>query len=73
MALQADVGDPDQARDLVSRSVAELAASAGIEHFGALESITPADFDRVFGVNVAGQLFATQAAAAAMPAGEGSC
>jgi 3-oxoacyl-[acyl-carrier protein] reductase len=46
-----------------------LASNAGIEHFGALESITKADFDRVFGINVAGQLFATQAAAAVMTTG----
>jgi len=46
-----------------------LASNAGVEHFGALESISPADFDRVFHINVAGQLFATQAAATAMTAG----
>jgi NAD(P)-dependent dehydrogenase (short-subunit alcohol dehydrogenase family) len=43
-----------------------LASNAGVEHFGALESITDADFDRVFRINVAGQLFATQAAVSAM-------
>jgi 3-oxoacyl-[acyl-carrier protein] reductase len=31
-----------------------LASNAGIEHFGALETITQADFDRVFQTNVAG-------------------
>ena len=75
MAVRADVADPDQTRDLVARVVAEfggldlLASNAGIEHFGALETITAADFDRVFHVNVAGQLFATQAAAAEMTTG----
>jgi 3-oxoacyl-[acyl-carrier protein] reductase len=75
VALRADVSDPAQTRELVSRVVAEfggldiLASNAGVEHFGALESITPADFDRVFHVNVAGQLFVTQAAAAAMTGG----
>jgi 3-oxoacyl-[acyl-carrier protein] reductase len=75
VAVQADVSDPDQTRDLVGRVVSEfggldlLASNAGVEHFGALESITAADVNRVFGINVAGQLFATQAAAAAMTAG----
>jgi NAD(P)-dependent dehydrogenase (short-subunit alcohol dehydrogenase family) len=75
VALRADVGDPAQTKDLVSRVVDEfggldiLASNAGVEHFGALESITAADFDRVFRINVAGQLFATQAAVAAMTSG----
>ena len=34
-----------------------LASNAGVEYFGALDSITQADFDRVFQINVAGQLF----------------
>ena len=38
-------------------------------HFGALESITAAQFDEVFRINVAGQLFAAQAAVAQMGAG----
>jgi 3-oxoacyl-[acyl-carrier protein] reductase len=74
-AFRADVSDPRQTRDLVQR-VAEslggldiLASSAGVEHFAALEDITPADFDRVFRTNVAGQLFVTQAAAAEMQSG----
>ena len=46
-----------------------LISNAGVEHFGALESITPDDYQRVFGINVAGQLFATQAAAAVMEPG----
>jgi NAD(P)-dependent dehydrogenase (short-subunit alcohol dehydrogenase family) len=74
-ALRADVSDRAQTHELVQQTVARLggldllASNAGIEHFGALESISPADFDRVFHINVAGQLFATQAAAAAMTAG----
>ncbi|HUO37866.1 MAG TPA: SDR family oxidoreductase [Mycobacterium sp.] len=74
-AFRADVSDATQTHDLVQRVVASLggldvvASCAGIEHFGALESITQADFDRVFHTNVAGQLFVTQAAAAAMQSG----
>ncbi len=74
-AFQADVSDPAQTADLVKRVTDHfggldlLASNAGIEHFGPLASITPADFDRVFRINVAGQLFAAQAAAAAMGAG----
>ncbi|MBY8856773.1 SDR family oxidoreductase [Nocardia sp. CA2R105] len=75
VALRADVGDPAQTKMLVSQVVAEfggldiVASNAGVEHFGPLESITAADFDRVFRINVAGQLFVTQAAAAAMSSG----
>jgi NAD(P)-dependent dehydrogenase (short-subunit alcohol dehydrogenase family) len=74
-AFRADVSDPAQTYDLVQLMIAEfggldiLASNAGVEHFGALESITEADFDRVFHINVAGQLFATQAASAAMTSG----
>jgi 3-oxoacyl-[acyl-carrier protein] reductase len=74
-ALQADVSDPVQPKELVARVVADLggldlvASNAGVEHFGALDAITSEDFDRVFHTNVAGQLFVVQAAAAAMGAG----
>lgn len=74
-AFQADVSDSAQTADLVARVVEAfggldlLASNAGVEHFGSLDSITPADIDRVFHVNVAGQLFATQAAATAMTDG----
>jgi hypothetical protein len=40
-----------------------------VEHFGALETVTPADFGRLFQTNAAGQLFVTQAAVAAMTDG----
>jgi NAD(P)-dependent dehydrogenase (short-subunit alcohol dehydrogenase family) len=75
VALRADVADASQTHDLVQQVAARfggldlLASNAGVEHFGALESITEADFERVFRINVAGQLFATQAAAAAMTGG----
>ena len=72
VAVQADVSDSAQTHRLVDRVVEEfggldlLASNAGVEHFGPLASITPADFERVFTINVGGQLFAAQAAAAAM-------
>jgi 3-oxoacyl-[acyl-carrier protein] reductase/tetrahydroxynaphthalene reductase len=75
VALQADVADPAAVHDLVDRATEAfggldiLISNAGVEYFGALESITMADFQQVFGINVAGQLFAAQAAAAVM--GEG--
>jgi 3-oxoacyl-[acyl-carrier protein] reductase len=74
-AFRTDVSDRAQVIELVNR-VADafggldvVASNAGVEHFGALDSITPADFDRVFHTNVASQLFVTQAAAAAMTDG----
>ena len=75
ITVRADVVDPEQTRALIERAAAEfgridvLASCAGIEHFDALERITPADFDRVFAVNTRGQLFAVQHAVAHM--GEG--
>lgn len=72
MAFRADVSDHTQAHQLVDRVAAEfggvdiVASNAGVEHFGAIESIAPADFDRVFHTNVAAQLYVTQAASAAM-------
>jgi 3-oxoacyl-[acyl-carrier protein] reductase len=61
--------------DLVDAVVSEfggldlLVSNAGVEHFGALETITQADFDHLFRTNVAGQLFVPQAAVAAMTDG----
>lgn len=66
IAVQADVADPEQTRVLTEQTVAEfgrldvLVSCAGVEHFDALEKITPADFDRIFAVNTRGQLFAVQ-------------
>jgi NAD(P)-dependent dehydrogenase (short-subunit alcohol dehydrogenase family) len=74
-AFRADVSDRQAIQDLVRDVDAALggldivASNAGMEHFGALDSITPEDFDRVFHLNVAAQLFLTQAAAEAMSSG----
>jgi 3-oxoacyl-[acyl-carrier protein] reductase len=74
-AIQADMSQVDQIQQLVEKAVEQygqldiLVSNAGIEHFGKLEEITPQDFDRVFGVNVAGQLFVTQAAARHLSSG----
>ena len=73
--VAADVSDPEQSRRAVDEAADGLGgldiavSNAGIEHFGPLEKITVADFQRVFGVNVGGQLFVTQAAAARMGRG----
>jgi NAD(P)-dependent dehydrogenase (short-subunit alcohol dehydrogenase family) len=74
-AYRADVSDAAATHTLVEQVVEDfggidlLASNAGVEHFGALNTITAADFDRVFHINVAGQLFTAQAAADAMDGG----
>jgi len=74
-AFPGDVSDAAQAHELVGAVVSEfggvdlLVSNAGVEHFGALETITQTDFDLLFQTNVAGQLFVTQAAVAAMTDG----
>jgi NAD(P)-dependent dehydrogenase (short-subunit alcohol dehydrogenase family) len=75
VAIQADVSDPDQTGRLMDQAAETLGgldilvSNAGIEHFGALAEITPADFDRVFATNTRGQLFAVQHAARHMGPG----
>jgi NAD(P)-dependent dehydrogenase (short-subunit alcohol dehydrogenase family) len=74
-AVQGNIGDPEQVRSVVDEAASRLGgldilmSNAGIEHFGTLESITPAQFDDVYSVNVRGQLLAAQHAARHM--GEG--
>lgn len=64
VAIKADVSDPDQIQRLTDEAADALggldilASNAGIEHFGKLEAVTPADFDRVFAINARGQFFA---------------
>jgi len=73
--FKADVSRPEACRVLIDDVVAVfgkvdiLISNAGIEHFAKLEEITAADVERVFSVNVAGQLFATQAIVPFLPRG----
>lgn len=75
VAVQGDVSDPVGCRALIEESTQALGgldilvSNAGVEHFGALADITERDYRHVFDTNVAGQLFAAQAAAAVL--GEG--
>lgn len=65
-AVGGDVGDPAQAEAVVQAAAEHLGgldvlvSNAGVEHFGALEEITAEDFDRVYAVNVRGQLLVTK-------------
>lgn len=74
-AFQADVSKPEECHALMADVVKVfgridiLVSNAGVESFGKLEEITAEDFERVFLVNVGGQLFATQAAAPYLPSG----
>lgn len=75
-AFRADVSKPTECHTLLNDVVKAfgrvdiLVSNAGIEHFGKLEEITAPDFERVFSVNVTGQLFVTQAASRYLPSGE---
>jgi 3-oxoacyl-[acyl-carrier protein] reductase len=74
-AFRADMSKPEESRALLDDVVKAfgkvdiLVSNAGVEYFGKLEDITPQDVDRVFSINVAGQLFVTQAAARYLPSG----
>ncbi|WP_261675876.1 SDR family oxidoreductase [Streptomyces lusitanus] len=75
VALRADAGDPDEAASAVSAAVRELGRldvlvnNAGIGALGPMESLSPADVDRVLAVNVRGVFLTTRAAAAVMSRG----
>ncbi|MEV0217355.1 glucose 1-dehydrogenase [Micromonospora sp. ALFpr18c] len=66
VAVQGDVTSPEQIKSFVDQAVDRLGrldilvSNAGVEHFGALETVTAQDFDRVFHTNVRGQFLATQ-------------
>ncbi|MDV3303010.1 SDR family oxidoreductase [Mycobacterium avium subsp. hominissuis] len=72
--VQADVSDPSRIAELFDAAAAIapldiVCSNAGIEHFGALEDITPEVFDRVFHTNTLGQLLVAQQAAQALGPG----
>jgi 3-oxoacyl-[acyl-carrier protein] reductase len=66
VTVRGDVSVPEDVRRLADESASRLGgldilvSSAGIEHFGALDTLTPEDFDRIYHTNVRGQLLATQ-------------
>lgn len=74
-AFCADVSKDAERRALIKHVVDAfgvidiLVNNAGVEHFDKLDDITEEDFSRVFSINVAGQLFVTQAASPHMPRG----
>ena len=74
-AFQADVSNPEQCKKVVGEVIQRfgridvLISNAGVEDFHPLEELTLEGFDRIFHVNVAGQLLMTQAVAPHLPEG----
>jgi 3-oxoacyl-[acyl-carrier protein] reductase len=68
-AIQADIGNPSQAKAFVDAAVKELGRldilvnNAGKFHIGPIGTVDEADVRSLFAVNVDGPIFATQAAA----------
>ncbi|MFG1608439.1 SDR family NAD(P)-dependent oxidoreductase [Actinoplanes sp. NPDC049265] len=75
VAVRGDVAVPAEIPPFVDAAAEHLGgidilvSNAGVEQFGALETITAEDFDRVFHTNVRGQLLVTQQAVRHMPEG----
>ncbi|MEU3998691.1 SDR family oxidoreductase [Streptomyces fungicidicus] len=75
VALRADAGDAEEAAGAVTAAARELGRldvlvnNAGVGVLGPVESLSPADVDRVLAVNVRGVFLASRAAAAVMPRG----
>ncbi|MDT0405555.1 MULTISPECIES: SDR family oxidoreductase [Streptomyces] len=75
VALRADSGDAEEAAGAVDAAVRTLGGldvlvnNAGVGVLGPLESLSPADVDRVLAVNVRGVFLASRAAAARMSDG----
>jgi 3-oxoacyl-[acyl-carrier protein] reductase len=75
VAMHADLAEPDAARTLVERVVADLGGidilvnNAGVFAMGPVADVTAADLDRVLAVHVRSVFLASQAAAAHMRAG----
>ncbi|MER7489320.1 SDR family oxidoreductase [Streptomyces sp. NPDC126497] len=74
-ALRADAGDPEEAAGAVTATVRELGRldvlvnNAGIGVLGPVETLSPADVDRVLAVNVRGAFLASRAAVSHMTDG----
>ncbi len=74
IAVRLDVRDVAEIGAAVAKTVEcfggvdILVNNAGVFNMGPLAEVTPADFDRQFGINVRGLLFMTQAVAARMEA-----
>ena len=74
LVLEADVGDPEQARTAVERTVAELGRldtlvnNAGVMLLGPIAGADTEDWRRMMGVNVLGLMYATHAALPLMKA-----
>lgn len=75
VALRADAGDPEEAAGAVNAAARELGRldvlvnNAGVGVLGPVETLSPADVDRVLAVNVRGVFLASRAAVALMPRG----
>jgi len=74
-AVQADLADPGQIPGLIDAALQHygrldaLINNAGIYAVGALDDVTPENFDAHYAINVRGLLLATQAAARVLDAG----
>ncbi|KAI4120875.1 MAG: hypothetical protein LQ347_007008 [Umbilicaria vellea] len=68
MAVQADVSKPEEVERLFEEGVKRFGglnivmSNSGLEHFGKIDQVTPADYDRIFAVNTRGQFFVAQQA-----------
>ena len=68
IAVRADMSKPEEIAALFESAVSTFGkldvviSNSGLEHFGALDEVTPADFDRIFAVNTRGQFFVAQQA-----------
>ncbi|SPE42766.1 Uncharacterized oxidoreductase MexAM1_META1p0182 [Candidatus Sulfopaludibacter sp. SbA3] len=77
-AVRADVSKPGEAKQLIAAAVSEfgkldiLVNNAGVYEFISLSDVNEEHFDRIFGLNVKGLLFTTQAAAKAFGNSGGS-
>jgi len=68
IALQGDIANIEDIKALFEKTKAHfgkidiVVSNSGIEHFGALDEVTPEEFDKVFAVNTRGQFFVAQQA-----------